>query len=74
MRPEEYLLANRVIHIEMERLAGRIMELARFGCADPSNHVFLSLMERQSELLDQLAELNDKATLEFAASSRSPLA
>ena len=73
MRPDEYLLASRAIHIEMERLASRIMELARFGCADPSNHVFLNVMERQSELLDELEDLHDKISSEFKGSSRAPL-
>lgn len=73
MRPEEYLIATRAIHIELDRLAHRIMELARFGCADPNNHVFLSVMERHAELLDELGELNDKATTGFRNSARSSL-
>lgn len=73
MHAEEYLLASRAIHIELERLANRIHELARFRCADPSNHVFMNLMERQAELFDRLADLHDKASSGFKASSRAPL-
>jgi hypothetical protein len=73
MRPEEYLIACRAIHIELERLANRIHELAKFRCADPSNYAFMNLMERQSELFDQLSELHDKASVEFKSSSRAPL-
>lgn len=61
MRPEEYLLASRAIHIELERVARRVQELARFRCAEPSNQVFVNLMRRQAELFDELAHLYDQA-------------
>jgi hypothetical protein len=73
MKPEEYLIASRAIHIELERLGNRVHELAKFRCADPSNHAFMSLMERQSELFDKLAELHDRASSGFRISSRAPL-
>jgi len=60
MKPEEYLIACRAIHIELERVAHRLMELAQFRCAEPSNQAFLNLMERHASLLDQLASINDK--------------
>lgn len=74
MKPEEYLIASRAVHIELERLAHRIHELAKFRCADPSNHAFMNIMERQSELFDKLAELHDQASAGFRISSRAPLA
>jgi hypothetical protein len=73
MRAEEYLIASRAIHIELERLANRIHELARFRCADPSNHAFMNLMERQAELFDQLSELHTRAAEGFKNSARAPL-
>lgn len=73
MRAEEYLIASRAIHIELERVAQRVHELAKFRCADPSNHAFMNLMERQSELFDQLSELHDRAATGFKISARAPL-
>ncbi len=74
MRPEEYLLASHAIHIELGRLAERLLELARFRCAEPSNQAFLNLMNRQAELLEALADMHDKASNEFkTSSSRMPL-
>ena len=60
MRPEEYLVASRAIHIELERLAKRILELAKFRCAETTNHAFLNIMNRHAELLEKLAELHDQ--------------
>ncbi len=73
MRPEEYLLASRAIHIELERLSGRVMELARFRCAEVSNQAFLNAMERQAVLLEELADMHDKVAAEFRSSARAPL-
>lgn len=73
MKPEEYLIASRAIHIELERQRRRILELAKFRCAELSNQAFLNLMERQAELLQDLAEMHDKVSVEFRNSSRSPL-
>lgn len=73
MKSDEHLIASRAIHIELERLAERLMELARFRCAEPSNQAFLNLMARQAELLQALGALNDKISAEFRNSSRSPL-
>lgn len=73
MQAEEYLIAGRAIHIELERLASRLMELAKFRCAEPSNQAFMNIMERQSALLEELAKLHDKVSSEFKNSSRSPL-
>lgn len=73
MKCDEHLIASRAIHIELERLAERLMELARFRCAEPSNRAFLNLMARQAELLQALGELNDKISEEFRNSARSPL-
>lgn len=73
MRPEEYLLASHAIHIEMGRLSERLLELARFRCAEPSNQAFLNLMNRQAELLDELGDMHDRASNEFKASARAPL-
>ncbi len=74
MRPEEYLLASHAIHIELGRLAERLLELARFRCAEPSNQAFLNLMNRQAELLEALTDMHDKASNEFkTSSSRMPL-
>ena len=74
MQAEEYLIASRAIHIELERLSDRVMELAKFRCAELSNHAFLNIMTRQTELLGTLSELHDKLSVEFKNSSRSPLA
>lgn len=74
MKADEYLIASRAIHIELERLSGRILELAKFRCAEPSNQAFLNVMERQTELLGELAFLHDKLSSEFkTSSSRAPL-
>ena len=73
MQAEEYLIASRAIHIELERLSDRVMELAKFRCAELSNQAFLNIMNRQTELLGTLAELHDKLSVEFRNSSRSPL-
>jgi hypothetical protein len=73
MKTDEHLIASRAIHIELERLAERLMELARFRCAEPSNQAFLNLMARQVELLQALGDLHDKITAEFKNSSRAPL-
>lgn len=73
MRAEEFLIATRAIHIELERLSRRVHEMAKFRCADPSNHAFMNLMERQAELFDQLAELHDRAAEGFRNSARAPL-
>lgn len=73
MRPEEYLIASRAIHIELERLSGRVMELARFRCAEPSNQAFLNAMERHAVLLEDLADMHDKVSAEFRTSARAPL-
>lgn len=73
MRPEEYLLASHAIHIEMGRLSERLLELARFRCAEPSNQAFLNLMNRQTELLEELGDMHDRASTEFRNSMRAPL-
>lgn len=73
MRPEEYLIASRAIHIELERLSDRILELAKFRCAELSNQAFLNAMERQTELLGELADIHTKVSVEFRNSSRTPL-
>lgn len=74
MQAEEYLIASRAIHIELERLSDRVMELAKFRCAELSNQAFLNIMNRQTELLGALSELHGKLSVEFKNSSRSPLA
>jgi hypothetical protein len=58
MRTQEYLIETRAIHIELARIVKRVTELASFGCAVPTNHAFLVLMDRQTELYDKLAELD----------------
>ena len=73
MKPEEYLIASRAIHIELERQRQRILELAKFRCAELTNQAFLNLMERQAELLEDLADMHDKVSVGFRNSSRSPL-
>jgi hypothetical protein len=73
MRAEEYLLASHAIHIEMGRLTDRLLELARYRCAEPSNQVFLNIMNRQTELLDELTHMHQKATSKFRESARAPL-
>jgi hypothetical protein len=73
MKTDEHLIASRAIHIELERLSERLMELARFRCAEPSNQAFLNLMARQAELLQTLGELHDKISADFKSSSRAPL-
>lgn len=73
MKTDEHLIASRAIHIELERLAERLMELARFRCAEPSNQAFLNLMARQVELLQTLGDLHDKIAADFKSSSRAPL-
>ncbi|MEK9804361.1 MAG: hypothetical protein VW475_13245 [Curvibacter sp.] len=74
MHPEEYLLASHAIHIEMGRLSERLLELARFRCAEPSNQVFLNIMNRHAELLAELADMHDRASAGFRTSSaRMPL-
>ncbi len=74
MRPEEYLLASHAIHVEMGRLSERLLELARFRCAEPSNQAFLNVMNRQAELLETLSEMHGKALTDFKTSSaRMPL-
>jgi hypothetical protein len=60
MRPEEYLVASRAIHAELERLATRILQLAKFRCAELTNQAFVNIMKRHTELLEKLAELHDK--------------
>lgn len=74
MQAEEYLIASRAIHIELERLAQRFMELARFRCAEPSNQAFLNLMARQAELLEELTQMHDQVASSLRNSSRMPLA
>ncbi len=74
MQAEEYLIASRAIHIELERLAQRLMELARFRCAEPSNQAFLNLMARQAELLEELTRMHDQVSSRLRNSSRMPLA
>jgi len=73
MKPEEYLIASRAIHIELERQRNRILELAKFRCAELTNQAFLNLMERQAELLEELVDMHDRVSAEFRNSSRSPL-
>ncbi len=73
MKTDEHLIASRAIHIELERLTERLMELARFRCAEPSNQAFLNLMARQTELLQTLDDLLDKISADFKNSSRAPL-
>jgi hypothetical protein len=74
MRHDEYLIASRAIHIELERLSGRILELAKFRCAELSNQAFLNVMERQAALLSELAEMHNRVSSEFrTSSSRAPL-
>lgn len=58
MRPEDYLVASRAIHIELEKLANRVLKLAKFRCAEPTNHAFMNAMNRHTELLEKLAELH----------------
>jgi len=60
MRTQEYLIETRSIHIELGRIANRVTELAKFGCAVPTNHAFLALIDRQSELHDKLAEFDSR--------------
>jgi hypothetical protein len=60
MKPEEYVIASRAIHLELERLANRILQLAKFRCAETTNQAFLNIMKRHTELLEKLAELHDK--------------
>lgn len=73
MKTEEYVIASRAIHIELERLAGRLLELAKYRCAETSNQAFLNIMSRQSELLESLAKLDDQASAEFKISARASL-
>jgi hypothetical protein len=73
MRPEEYLLASHAIHIELGRLAERLVELARFRCAELSNQAFLNLMARHAELLAELADMHDRASVFRNSSARMPL-
>jgi hypothetical protein len=74
MQAEEYLLASHAIHIEMRRLSERLLELAQFRCAEPSNQVFLNIMNRHAELLAELADMHDRASAGFRNSSaRMPL-
>ncbi len=73
MKPEEYLIASRAAHIELERMAQRLMELAKFRCAEPSNQAFLNLMARQAELLEELAQMHDQVSSSLRNSSRMPL-
>lgn len=73
MKTDEHLIASRAIHIELERLSERLMELARFRCAEPSNQAFLNVMARQAELLQTLGDLHDKISADFKSSSRMPL-
>jgi len=63
MKPEEYLIASRAIHIELERLANRTLEMAQFRCAEPTNHAFMTIMNRQMALLKQLAQLDDQVVV-----------
>ena len=58
MNIQEYLIETRAIHIELARVAGRVTELAKFGCAVPTNHAFALLMDRQLELHGKLAQLD----------------
>lgn len=74
MKTEEYLIASRAVQIELERLAGRIAELAQFRCAEPSNQVFLNVMARQSELLSELGNLHDRLAAGAKTLGRVPLA
>lgn len=73
MKPEEYLIASRAIHIELERLAGRLHDLAKYRCAESSNQAFQNIMVRHAELLDTLNQLHDKVSAEFKSSARAPL-
>lgn len=73
MRPDEYLLASLAIHNEMRRLADRLQELARYRCAEPSNQVFLNVMSRHAELLQELDKMHERASEGFRNSSRAPL-
>jgi hypothetical protein len=73
MRPDEYLLTSHAIHVEMGRLTDRLLELARYRCAEPSNQVFLNIMNRQTELLDELTQMHAKAVNTFRSSARAPL-
>lgn len=62
MRPEEYLVASRAIHMELEKLAKRILKLAKFRCAELTNQAFVNAMDRHIELLEKLAEMHDQVT------------
>lgn len=73
MNPDEFLIASRAIHIELERLTQRTLELARFRCAETANQAFMNTMARQTALLEELAEMHDKVSAEFRTSARSPL-
>ena len=72
MQPEEYLLASHAIHIELGRLRERLLELARFRCAETTNQVFVSLMERQAFLLRELDEMHGDAADTLRDSGRIP--
>jgi hypothetical protein len=73
MRPEEYLLTSHAIHVEMGRLTDKLLELARYRCAEPSNQVFLNIMNRQTELLEELTDMHERALDKFRNSARAPL-
>jgi hypothetical protein len=59
---EEYLIEAKGIHLELMRLAERYMTMVESSCAEPSNHAFMSLLERQSRLHQRLIELDGVVT------------
>lgn len=75
MRVHEYWAACRTIHAELALIAIETRNMALARCADPSNLLFATLMDRQDELHRRLAYLDQQpivaGPLDPAASASS---
>lgn len=58
MAPEAYFAACKPIHTELISIAERTRQMALTHCADASNPAYVSLMDRQDELLRKLSKLD----------------
>lgn len=60
MKLKDYYAALRAIHAELAEIAEQTKTMAYANLADPSNSAWVSIMNRQDALLDQLGRLDSQ--------------
>lgn len=59
MKLDDYYAALRAIHVQLAAIADRTKIMGQANCAHPGNPDWVSIMDRQDALLDQLGRLDN---------------